>query len=324
MWALLLVAGPGALAQEPAAGTAQAAAVQRQPGKRLRLELKETRERDGSPTSTRASALLLHADAGPARLFVGAQLVITVSEREATTNIFKNAGMTLEARLAAQPDGRYLASVRFEESRRRRMPEPVDAPVAGRNPILQVVKGESRLSLREGETLPLATAVDPVTGEVVRLELGLAATAAAGAARTASPGVPVRARLVLVRRQGSTMLVRRPYTLVLHPGGDEGAEVFSGSMLPVQVRMNNQITVALKDVGAGLKLKAHSTEDGHRLEVQFSDGVLSPGEDGPQVRVFESESQLLVQEGETLTLASAVDPVTGEVVEAELTLEAVR
>jgi hypothetical protein len=40
--------------------------------------------------------------------------------------------------------------------------------------------------------------------------------------------------------------------------------------------------------------------------------------------VFQSESALFVREGETLTLASAVDPQTGEVVEAELTLEALK
>jgi hypothetical protein len=40
----------------------------------------------------------------------------------------------------------------------------------------------------------------------------------------------------------------------------------------------------------------------------------------PWIRTFESESQLFVQEGETLTVASAVDPQTGEVVEAEVTV----
>ena len=61
----------------------------------------------------------------------------------------------------------------------------------------------------------------------------------------------------------------------------------------------------------------------YRLDVSFSDGVLSAGKDAPIVRSFQSESQLFVQEGETVTAASAVDPQTGEVVEAEVTVERV-
>lgn len=308
----------------PVSGAAQESGGERAPGKRLRLELRETRERDGSQTASRVSALTLHADAGPARVFVGAQLVVTVHEREATTTILRNAGTTLEVKVAAQREGAYEVDVRFEESRRRRLGEPANDPVTGRNPVLQVVKGESRLSLREGQTLPIATAVDPVTGELVRMDLGLTAAAAAPAARGASGSVPLRARLLLVRRKGDATLARRPYSLVLQPAAEK-AEIFSGSMLPLQVRANDGITVALKDVGAGLRLRAQRADDGrYRLDVKFSDGVLSAGEDGPQVRVFESESQLFVGEGETVTLASAVDPMTGELVEAELTLEVVR
>jgi hypothetical protein len=69
-------------------------------------------------------------------------------------------------------------------------------------------------------------------------------------------------------------------------------------------------------LGAGL-------QDGrYRLDVAFSDGVLAAGKDSPRIRSFESESQVFVHEGETLTIASAVDPQTGEIVEAEATLEA--
>ncbi len=44
----------------------------------------------------------------------------------------------------------------------------------------------------------------------------------------------------------------------------------------------------------------------------------------PQGEDAQSESRLYLREGETLTLASAVDPQTGDVVEAELTLEVVK
>ena len=62
----------------------------------------------------------------------------------------------------------------------------------------------------------------------------------------------------------------------------------------------------------------------YRLGVDFSDGVLAAGEDAPQLRVFNSESEIYAYEGETMTLASAVDPQTGDLVEAELTIEVVK
>jgi len=325
VWAALLAAGPGALAQEAAGGKPQEA--ERAPGKRLRVQFQETRQRSGSTTATRSCSLMLHADAGRARLFVGTQLAITVSEKDAPTTTFKNAGVAAQVTVATLPDGRYRLDARFEESHRRRLPsEPEDAPGTRGNPILQVVRSESRVTLREGETVPFASAVDPVTGEVVRVDIVVAAAPVTKAAPlTGSEEARLRARLVLVRRQGETQLARRPYSVMLQAGGGEWAEVFSGSMLPVQTRAQGQPTVALKDVGAGLRLKVRRIADGrYRLDVNFSDGVLSPGGDAPQLRVFESESQIFVQEGETVTVASAVDPQTGEVVEAELTIEAVR
>jgi hypothetical protein len=291
------------------------------------VRFQETHQRGESTTLSRPSNLLLHADAGSGRVFVGAQVVITVSEKEATTMIFKNAGVTAEVSVATLADGRYRVDARYEESQRRRLEsERANATVTGSNPILQVLKSESSVTLREGETVPFASAVDPVTGEVVRVDLTVAAAPVPkAAAAKSSDEARLRARLVLARRQGETTLARRPYSVVLQAGGAEDAAVFSGSMLPVQTRMNNQVTVALKDVGAGLRIKARRTGDGrYRLDVAFNDGVLSPGEGAPELRVFQSESQIFVQEGETVTLASAVDPQTGEVVEAELTLEGLR
>jgi hypothetical protein len=81
----------------------------------------------------------------------------------------------------------------------------------------------------------------------------------------------------------------------------------------------------LKDLGAGLQVGAERSLDGrYRLKLRFSDGVLSSTEGTPRMHVFESESLLFVREGETVKVASAVDPRSGEIVEAELSLESER
>jgi len=233
------------------------------------------------------------------------------------------------------PDGRYRLAVEYEDSQKRGLTvERAPSPVTAGNPVLQAVKTKSDVVLREGETVPLASAIDPVTGELVRVEIALAQAppAKAAAASAGAASERLRAQLVVTRRQGQTIRARRPYTVVQEV--DEGvddfmkgkSEIFSGSQLPVQTyNGNNRVIVALKDVGAGLQLGARLMADGrYRLNVRFSDGVLSPGEGAPELHVFQSESTLVVRAGETLTLASAVDPQTGEQVEAELTLEAFR
>ena len=325
--AALVGMGPTARAQE-AAGAKQEEA-QKPVGKRLRLQVQETRQRGDAAAVSRPSALVLHADAGPARLFLGSQLAITTSDKETTTTNFKNAGIAVRVNVTTLPDGRYRVDAEYENSQKRGLAvERAPGPVTGGNPVLQVVKARSRLTLREGESLPLASAVDPVTGELVRVELVLAAAPPPKPAASAGrQEAQQRAQLVLFRRQGQATLARRPYGVLLQATGDKGyrGEVFSGSQLPVQTLANNQVTVMLKDVGAGLKVEAQRVEDGrYRLDVEFSDNVLSAAEGAPELRGFQSESRLYLREGETLTLASAVDPQTGDVVEAELTLEVVK
>jgi len=327
---VLMAAAAAAPAQE-AAGTKPAEAP-KPPGKRLRLQFQETRQRGDVAGASRASSLLLHADAGSARLFVGSQLTITQNEKDATTTVFKNVGLSARVSVVSLPDGRYrLEGLEYEDSQRRGLTvERAPSPVTAGNPVLQTVKARTGLVVREGESVPFANAIDPVTGEIVRVELMLAAAAPPKAVvGAASASGRLRAQLVVTRRQGQTTLARRPYALLLQESGEgEGdkVEIFSGSQLPVQTRAGTgQITVALKDVGAGLQLGAQRLADGrYRLDVRFSDGVLSPGEGAPELHVFQSESTLFAREGETLTLASAIDPQTGELVEAELTLEGLK
>jgi Flp pilus assembly secretin CpaC len=327
VWAVLLAAALGARA--PDAAGAESQQDPKAPGKRLRLQFQETRQRGDVATVSRTSTLLLHADADAAYLFVGRQLAITQNEKETATTNFKNVGVMLKVKVAALPEGRYRLEAEYEDSQKRGLAvERAPGPVTAGNPVLQIVKARSGLTLREGESVPFASAVDPITGEIVQVQLTLAAAAPPKPAAVASGAAArLRAQLVLTRRQGPTTLARRPYAVLLPDGGDgsDKIEVFSGSQLPVQTRANNQVTVMLKDVGAGLKLAVQRLADGrYRLNVEFSDGVLSPGEGAPELHVFQSESVLFVREGETLTLASAVDPQTGEVVEAELTLEGVK
>jgi hypothetical protein len=326
LWATLLAVVAPVWAQEAPAKAPEAV---NPPGKRLRVQFQETRLRGESTTVTRETTLALHADAEGASVSVGSQIPISVAGKEVPTTVIKGVGVEGRATVKTLPDGRYRLEARFEESSVLEAGGGA-APTSGDNPILLVVRGESTLVLREGETVPFASAVDPVTGEVVRVDLTVTAAPVPKALPSAGRGeARLRARLVLVRRQGETKVARRPYSVVLQAAGEEAtgkeaANIFSGSMLPLLVKMQGEPTAMFKDVGAGLRLSAQRVADGrYRLDMSFSDGVLAAGKGSPIIRAFQSESQLLVQEGETLTVASSVDPQTGEVVEAVVTVEGV-
>jgi hypothetical protein len=323
---VLLVAGCVAGTFGAASASAQEQGEEKAPGRRLKVRFDEQRRLGDSDTASRSCTLLLHADADGSRVFVGTQVLITVNEGGAVTRLFKNAGVAAEVKATTLPDGRYRLDARFEESSPLTMGDDSGKAPSEGNPILRAVKAESAVTLREGETVPFASAVDPVSGEVVRIDLTVTAATEPRANPAGESGdARLRGRLVLERRHGQTTTARRPYAAILETDGETKSSVFGGSQLPVQVRANDQITVAFKDAGAGLQLKAKRVSDGrYRLNVEFSDGVLAGGERGPQIRTFESESQLFVREGETVTVASAVDSVTGETVQAELTLEEAR
>jgi hypothetical protein len=325
-WVALLSATTLALAQE--SPSPKAPEAQKEPGKRLRVELREIRQRGDATTSARSYVLLLHADAEPAWVFVGPVVAMTTSDQGTLTTQFRNAGVSAHVSATTLADGAYRLDAQFEDSSPLGAGGGATDIRSADNPILKVVKAKSRLSLHEGETVSFASAVDPVSGEVVRVDAIVTTAPASKPVATAGRAdTRLRVGVLLVRRHGETTVARRPYSVVLDEGGEDAkAETFGGSMLPVQTPVQGHPTVMLKDLGAGLQVRAaRRIPDGRvRLDLQFSDGVLSPAEGSPRMQVFESEAQLFVSEGETVTVASAVDPQTGEVVEAQLTLEGVR
>ena len=60
------------------------------------------------------------------------------------------------------------------------------------------------------------------------------------------------------------------------------------------------------------------------MDLWFSDGSLASQGASPTLLAFESEARLFMQLGETVTVGSVVDPQTGDVVEVDLTIEAVK
>jgi hypothetical protein len=307
---------------------AKPAGVEATAGPRLRIRFVETRQRGEKTTTVPACVLMLHTGDKGASVFVGAQVALYTSDKGTPTVTFKNAGVSAQVTARALADGRYRLEATFEESSALAGKNGEAEPSNGGNPILQEVRGESVLVLREGETVPFVSAVDPVTGEVVRVDVDVAVDAAKAAKAASAAGnkeARLRARFVLNRRRGDRTIASRPYSVVVPVGEEKQAHVFSGAKLPLSVSYQGQPTVMLKDIGAGAHLGAQRVGDGrYRLDLSVSDGTLSAASGSPRVQAFQAESRLYLREGETVVVASAVDSQTGDVVEAELTIEVVK
>ena len=324
--ALFLTAG-GAPAQErKEAKEAQVGAVEEPAGPRLRVRFLETRRRGEKSTTVPSCAVLLHAGAKGAFLFAGTQVGLRTSDRAAPAVLFKNSGIQANVTAEALPDGRFRVDASFEYGTLLGTEGQATAVSNEGNPVLRVVKGESRVVVRGGQAAPFASAVDTATGELVRIDLIVEPASPTAPKVTREPADPaVVARFVLHRRKGGQVLASRPYSVAMPSGEEKVSSVFSGAMLPLEVTHQGQTTVMLKDIGAGARFTALRLADGtYRIDLSISDGTLEAASGTPRVNAFQVESRLYLREGESVVVASAVDPASGVETEAELTIEAVR
>jgi hypothetical protein len=146
--------------------------------------------------------------------------------------------------------------------------------------------------------------------------------------------VPLKLQVVFSRYQGETKVGRLPFTLLLNSDNAQ-ARMKVGLMVPLNVRTEGgkgPPTVMFKDVVTGVWCRARSLS-GERfaLECEFDqDVVYSPDGEGiasaeaaPVIRRFNSQTTLVLQDGQTVQ-HSATDPLTGEVLEVDVTLTVVK
>jgi hypothetical protein len=148
------------------------------------------------------------------------------------------------------------------------------------------------------------------------------------------PRTPLRLQVLVTRHQGEKKISSRPYTLQLYSGDQQGATVFVGNQVPLRFSDKGVQTILFKDVGTKLRCLAGPSEGGrYEVSLKYEDSFLAPaqgsggraGEDDlPVWRMLSGEIRAYVRDGETTTLSSTVDPVTGDVVKAEMTFTAIK
>ena len=150
---------------------------------------------------------------------------------------------------------------------------------------------------------------------------------------------PLKLQIVFTRYQGEKKVSSVPYVLSLG-ADDRSAKLRMGIQVPIRVQ-GSQGQVSYKDVGNNLDCGAESLADG-RFKVACSCEQSSvytaqhenratgsavgdvPLEDVPLFRVFRSDANLVLRDGQSAQYTSATDPVSGEVLKIDVTLSVLK
>lgn len=167
------------------------------------------------------------------------------------------------------------------------------------------------------------------------LALGcLAGAARAGEEEAPKPHgalVPLKVEVLFTRVLGDKKVSSMPYTLSVNAGAG-GTSVRTGIQIPLTVRVdaNTPATVMFKDVGTNLDCEAEALDGGRfKLNLSLEQGALASGDWGvvssmPVLRNFKSRSSLILRDGQTGRDVAATDPVSGEVLHIDVTLNVVK
>lgn len=178
---------------------------------------------------------------------------------------------------------------------------------------------------------------------VLALVLSGASAGAEEQEKTEEPGgplVPLKVQVVFARYEGEKKVSSMPYTLSVNTGS-RGAAVRMGIQIPLTVRAEGAPTVMFKDVGTNLDCSAEALGDG-RFRLHFSleqgsvysvngdrkaaggtipDGAISST---PVLRNFRASSSMILRDGQTGQYLAATDPVGGEQLKIDVTLNVVK
>lgn len=153
------------------------------------------------------------------------------------------------------------------------------------------------------------------------------------------PLIPLKLQVVFTRYLGEKKVSSLPYTLTVNAGG-RVTRLRMGVMVPVQTVANNTTTVVFKDATNNVDCSAETLDDGRfklncsieQSSIYSEDGARAIGPAAtdasltrtPLLRTFRSEAELMMRDGQTSQFTSATDPVSGELLKIDLTLNVIK
>ena len=158
----------------------------------------------------------------------------------------------------------------------------------------------------------------------------------------AKPLIPLKVQIVLSRFKGEKKISNLPYVIGVAANDRFQTNLRMGVEVPIARKGEAMPATGIqyRSVGTNIDCEAHSTADGvYRLIVKVEDSAVlaEPGDgskgatestsfvsDMPAFRSFKSNFTVLLRDGQTTQYTSAVDPVSGEVMKIDVTLNVIK
>ncbi len=150
--------------------------------------------------------------------------------------------------------------------------------------------------------------------------------------------VPLKVQLVVSRYAADKKISSLPYTLWVSSNDKKMTSIRMGVQVPIVTSAMPQNPTVLqsyqyKDVGTNIDCQAVGLADGtFNLEIKLNDSSISFDSKDPTQTVkgipafrnFTSNFSILLKDGQTAQYASATDPVSGETLKVEVTLNVLK
>ena len=166
----------------------------------------------------------------------------------------------------------------------------------------------------------------------------LAQEAQEKAQKPPKPVTPLKLQVVFSRYQGEKKAGSVYYTLPVSANDGSLSRVVMGFQVPLRYESKESYgNVVFKDVGTSVGCRAETAEDAFfKLNCNFEQSSLQATNGEPSAKVtnapplppvlrhFRSESSFLLRDGQSSQLTVATDPVSGDVVKVDVTLNVVK
>jgi len=154
------------------------AAAPPKPGTALRLTVVYTRHQGERKVSSLPYTLLLNAGVErpglPSRLRMGLQVPLKVKDADGPGNIvFKDVSNNIDCSASERADSRFDVRCTIEQSSVYQAEEHTGSLSISSTPVLRIFRADESFSLRDGQTTQFATATDPVSGDVLKVDVTL-------------------------------------------------------------------------------------------------------------------------------------------------------
>jgi hypothetical protein len=147
--------------------------------------------------------------------------------------------------------------------------------------------------------------------------------------------VPLKVQIVLSRFKAEKKIASLPYTLTVTANDRGPTNLRMGIEVPIAMRGGGGVNY--RNVGTNIDCFAASTPgDSYKLNITVEDssvhldakaveaGSTPVVQDTPAFRTFKSSFALLLRDGQSGQYTSAVDPISGEVIKVDVTLNVLK